>query len=603
MGVTRLKLRKVYSGDFLASSSSGSDFVLDNDITMMNRAGNEFRLRDSDQTAILQANNIFESNAAGYYRRGLIKRNAFNFLPDLAASGFDIEGDQTFDDFIKDKFAVSSGGERHLVTQVPVNGPAYGKLLEFGLIDEEGKPVFKNDPNDLFYPFIITDDGQRISYITEGEHERGFDETEHAYIEDRRELRHVHDGIMAITEEADGIQIDRVAPAFIEDVIGTVVGNDPYSEAGRPFYKKIMTMNIFDDPEDSSPSTGPKFEAVDTTTSQTEADSKALCRLFKVQSPNSSNQYAFGISKEGRVFLHVPKSLTGKSPQEVGKSVDASFAGLVKTVIGRDQNTGYSLDLRTKGAVKLDIGTAQGPDPEESEQVAVDLTLRGKIRTTYGGRGGRETILTGSDFRSTSGSTMDMIDGNCVRISGGEEAVEAFSISHNAGAGGYKFKCGGDAGFTVLGKTMETYAQLRQSTFALNDTKLVLAGVDSTTVFAGAMARTVIAGSISDTITAGNYALTTGVGNAAFSVGTGNFTATVGTGNLALTAGGGNVSITGGITTVITSGAVTAITSPVNTIGTAAIGFSVVGIPGPGAPHIDYITGFPILGLPTHIRG
>jgi hypothetical protein len=607
IGVTRMKLRKVYSGDFLASSSSGSDIVLDSDVIVTNRAGNEFRLRDADQTAILQSNNVFESNAAGYYRRGLVKRNAFNFLPDLASSGYDLTGDQSFDDFIDGKFIVSDDDpyeqNRYLVGQVPVDSPAYARLLEFGLINEEGIPVFKNDPDDLFYPFIVTDDGQRISYVTEGEHEIGFDSTEHAYTEDRRELRHVHDGIMAVTEEADGVQIDRVAPAFIEDVIGTVVGNDPYSDAGRPFYKKILTMGVFDDPEDASPSTGPKFEAVDTVTSQTEADTKALCRLFHVRSPNTSNQYAFGISKEGRVFLHVPKSVTGKSPQEKGKSVDASFAGLVKTVIGKDDNTGYSLDCRTKGGVKLDIGTNQGPDSEVSEQVSVDLTLRGKIRTTYLGRGGRETILTGSDFRSTTGSSMDLIDGNCIRQVGGEEAVEAFSVSHNAGAGGYKFKCGGDAGYTVLGKTMETYAQLRQSTFALSDTKIMLAGVDSTTVFTGAISRTVIAGTIADTITTGAYALNVATGNISMAVATGNIVASVGTGNLVLTAGGGNIALTAGIATVITSTATVAITSPATKTGVAAVGGTVAGAPGPGSPHIDYITGLPILGLPHHIIG
>lgn len=606
LGVTRLKMRKVYSGDFLASSSGGADFVLDNDVSMMNRAGNELRLRDADQTAILQANNIFESNAAGYYRRGLIKRNAFNFLQDLAVSGYDTREDGVFDvdDLVGDGSFVISDTDpyedgRYLVGKVPVGSPAYDKLLEFGLIDEEGIPVFPNDPDDPNYPFVVTGDGQRIGYVVTGEHEVGFDSTDECYIEDRKDLRHVHDGIMAVTEEADGVQIDRVAPAFIEDVMGTVVGNDPYSEAGRPFYKKILTMNVFEDSEDGSVSTGPKFETVDTTTSQTEADTKALCRLFKVRSPTSSNQYAFGITKEGRVFLHIPRSLNGRSAAEKGKSVDASIAGLVKTVIGKDPNTGLSLDFKTKGGVKLDIGSTQGPDPEEAEQLSVDLTLRGKIRTTYAGRGTRETILTGGDFRSASGSIMDIADGNYVRQIGGEEAVEAVSISHNAGAGGYKFKCGGDKGETVLGKTMRTYAQLRQSTFALNDLKTILGGVDSTTVFAGGIVRTVIAGNIADTITTGNYTLSVSAGNILQQVATGNFTASVGTGNLALTAGGGNVTFTAGVATTISSGATLALTSPSTKIGAAVVGTFVLGSPGPPAPHLDYLTGRPPLGPGT----
>jgi len=608
LGVTRIKLRKAYSGDFLASSSSGSDILLDRDAFFTNRAGNEFKLRDSDQTAILQTVNVFESNSAGYYRRGLIKRNAFNFLPDLAASGFDINGTKTIDEFLDGKFNVAKDKDGNVVynyvNQIPTDGPAFDKLAEFGLVDSNGKPVFPNDPSkpvpgaSTYYPYTVAPDGQRISYATHGEPEISFDSTDQCYVEDRKEIRNTHDGIMAVTEDGDGVQIDKIPPILIEDVLGTVVGNDPYTQSGRSLYKQILKMRVFDSPDDKLVSTGPKFDPVNTVTSQTEADTRALCRLFKVTSPTSGNQYAFGITKEGRVFLHIPKSLTGTS-NEKGKSVDANIAGAVKTIIGRDDNSGLSLDLRTQGGVKLDIGAFNNRDPDQPESIAVDLILHGKIRTTYAGIQGRENVINGSDFRSVGSSALDFIQGNYVRQVGGEEAVEATSITHNAGFGGLKFKSAGDVNRTTLGKTSELYAQDKDSTFALNNKRTIIAGIDSTTVLLGSMSRTVVAGDISDTATVGNINATVTTGNMTASVATGNYSVNVGTGNLSLTAGGGNATVTGGITTTISAGATAAIASPVTKIGMTVVGSAIAGAPGPPAMCFDSLTGMALLGVPT----
>jgi hypothetical protein len=609
LGVTRLKLRKAYSGDFLASSSSGSDILLDRDVYLTNRAGNELKLRDSDQTLVVQTVNVFESNSAGYYRRGLIKRNAFNLLPDLAASGFDINGSKSMVEFLTGKFNTvkdSNGVDIYnYVNQVPIDGPAFDKLNEFGLVDEFGVPAFPNNPNKpapgsaSYYPYTVSPDGQRISYVTHGEPEISFDSTDQCYVEDRREIRHTSDGIMAVTEDGDGVQVDKVSPIFIEDVLGTIVGNDPYTSSGRSLYKQILKMRVFDSPDDKSVSSGPKFSPVNTVTSQTEANTQALCRLFKVTSPTNGNQYAFGITKEGRVFLHVPKSLTG-SPNDKGKSIDANIAGSVKTIIGKDDNSGVSLDLKTQGGVKLDIGSFSNNDPDQPESIAVDLTLHGKIRTTYAGTQGRENVLNGSDFRSVGGSALDFIQGSYVRQVGGEEAVEAASITHNAGVGGLKFKSAGDVNRTTLGKTSELYAQDRQSNFALNDTKMIIAGNDSTTVLVGGISRTVIAGAgITDTVTTGNLTNTVTTGNMTSSVVTGNYSVNVGAGNLSLTAGGGNVTITGGITTTLSAGTVMSISAPVTKIGMTVVGNAIAGAPGPPSMCLDSLSGQPLLGIPT----
>lgn len=604
LGIVRLKSRKGYCGDFLASASDGAEMVLDRDAYLTNRAGNEIRLRDSDQTFVLQAPNVFESNSAGTYRRGLIRRMAFNLQPDLALAGFDPSED-IFSDWVAGKFNVDGdadlfSGARNLLNQVTVGTLAYENLLGFGLINDDGTPssFIDSDPDDLFYPYVVTSDGMRISYVVDGEHNASFSDTMHCYVEDRLELRHTHDGVMPVTEEGDGVQIDTTTPILIEDVRGTVVGNDPHTEAGRQLYKRIMTMNVFTSDDQQGPSPGPEFGTIDTSQDLNGANTRALARLFRVFAPEGSNQFAFGISKEGRVFLHVPAGQTGLDDK--GKSIDMNVAGLIKAIVGAD-TTRTSLDLKMMGGVKLDIGAfSDDADPDAPELVSVDLNLKGKIRTNYAGPGGREALVTGNDVSSTSGSKFEMVQGSVVRNVGGGEAVEAFSITHNAGMGGYKQKCAGDYNNTVLGKTTELYAQLRQSTFALNDVKIVIAGVDSTTVLLGSIARTVAAGAgIVDTVTAGNYLASVATGNHIVNVGTGNLVATVGAGNLALTAMGGPVTITASLTATLAAATVANIAAPITKIGLSVAGSAVAGIPGPPSPHLDYITGLPLMGIPT----
>lgn len=575
LNVLRLKSRKGYSGDFVASSSDGSDFILDRDVYFTNRAGNEFRLRDSDQTTVLQTRNEFVSNAAGYYRRGLIKRNAFNFLPDL--------------------YPLDSKGKP--ATIIAKTHPAYNILLQFGLIKADGTQNFPNDPNNLLYPYMVMPDGQRISYITHGEQDQNFVDVPYGYIEDRTELRHISDGIMPVTEEGDGFQIDPPFPVFIEDVKGTVIGNDFQSDAGRPLYKRILTMRLFNNPDQATPSDGPIFEPVDLVTRLGIADDVALARLFRIVSPNGSNEYAFGVTKEGKVLIHVPKTKVG-DPNEKGKSVDLNVAGLIKAIVGVDENSGNkSLDIKLQGGVSLDIGRM-------TDGTSIRLNLKGKITKIHNGNDAvgitNEEIYGGSTHRSVSASHLHVIGGNHIENVGAEKVVQAFSSALNAGLGGMKNNCVGDAVLTILGKTQEQYGKLHTSTYALGKNKKSISGVDSTTVLAGSITRTVIAGAgISDTVTAGGIKQTIGVGNFSTTVGAGNLTATVGAGNLALTASAGAASLTSSLVTTITAGMVAAINAPVVKIGVIVIGTAVAGVPGPPTVYLDPITGLPALGLPN----
>lgn len=589
-GTVRLKLRKAYPGDFLASSSGGADIYLDKDVNLSNRAGNEFILRDADQTAVLQTVNEYTTNAAGSYRRGLIKRNAFTFPQDIFPLDDKTSGLEPYNIEVDDPTYFYN-------QKVPKDSPAYPILLGFNLIKEDGSKVFDAQQGITEYPYVVTSDGQRINYIVTGENENSFSDWPHAYIEDRKELRHISDGVMSVTEEGDGFQIDP-REVFIEDVHGTVVGNDFSSTDGQRNYKRILKMDMFPSPYHSEPIGGPNLTAVDNM-NQEVLDSVALARLYRIQSPNNSNQYVFGVNKEGRVFLHVPSSKTAETPNDTGRSVDFHAEGLVKAIVGKDPGTELSTTVNLIGGAQYEIG--RGP-----KGVSVDTLCHGPVNLSI--LGGDYTNNTpaydirvdGSCSRTMSGTDFMYSRGTSVRKSGAGAITEGDSISHVAGFGGYKVTSSGDLGFTVLGKTMEMYAQVVMTNFALGNIKLTLAGVDTHTMLAGAITRTLVAGAgITDTVATGNIALSVGIGNVSTAVGTGNVAVTSGVGNLALTAGAGPIAITSSLATTLTAGVATSITSPTTKIGIAVVGVATAGVPGPPGPHLDFITGLPIFGVPT----
>lgn len=603
LDVVRLKARKGYSGDFVASSSSGADFILDRDVYFTNRGGSEMRLRDSDQTLVVQTVNEFTASSAGYRRLGLIKRNALNLLPDLYLSGETEDGvvrGQDVEDFFAQKAAESPDGNVY-VDNVLTDSPAFKKLKEFGLVDDSGNVVFDNQENALLYPYIVSPDGQRSSYVVDFERDSTLVEAAEAYVEDRQELFHTHNGIMAVTDEGDGVQIDHpLERVFIEDVKGTVVGNDAYTGPGRQLYKQILTMSIFGDADDwVNPEETPSFSPVDTLMSGNEAKTKALARLFRIKCPaDDSSQYTFGITKEGRVYLHVPRSKTGL-PGEVGRSLDASIAGTIKAIVGADPER-ISVDFKSTGGIRLDVGAFQDTN---GDSVSVDVTYQGKVNTTYAGTAAAQTTYNGSKFDSIGGQRTTFVRGSDVTVCSSTKSIRAENMRLDIGTGGIATRSAGDVDQTTLGRTTRQYALLRQTTMALGQTTVSLAGVDS---------YTMLVGSKSTFVAAGNYSVGTGTGNYSIAVGAGNLSATIGAGNLALATGAGSASlvtaagsasVASSVNTNVVAGAVANVTAPVVKVGAAIVGSAVAGVPGPPAPHFDYITGLPLRGVPTVLIG
>ena len=262
----RHKLRHIQPGNIVASSSQGSDFVLDEGVTLANRRGNEIRLRDEDQTFLTRALQQYHAMAGARIYGGMVQRDA-NLLPtSMVSDGKEWDSlNQTLggeplseDDFGPD----TKYQEGHLIPPMPlarslddfgnlkkplvqVNGhlDPYTFLRNGGFIDDQGAVITSDFVADAVYGgkpiFRVAQGGKGNAAINPGAQ---------TLTEYRIELAHTSDGRLPVTEQTDLFDADRLPPSdpdtegtspnapYIEMVMGSVVGNDPFSASGREQY-------------------------------------------------------------------------------------------------------------------------------------------------------------------------------------------------------------------------------------------------------------------------------------------------------------------------------------------------------------------------------
>tara|TARA_X000000950_G_C13916530_1_gene661301 strand:- start:4673 stop:7036 length:2364 start_codon:yes stop_codon:yes gene_type:complete len=273
---TRFKLRHMEPGMVVASSAQGSDLVLDESATLVNRRGNEVRLRDQDQTLITRsvATHMAMSGARVY--AGPVQRDK-NILPK-----------EMFDD--KSNFYTTD------ISNYPETSMAGGWDKQYGKNEENhlqpaavfrrnednqnifvvsgGLPWQNLDPfNFLYFGGFIGSDGDNsnvnlkpsyyggrsfhrvgilqgaTSLPTQGEYDAANVATGKAVTEFRVEVEQEADLTLPVTEGTDGLDADKLPSTkgsgvmpMVEFVLGSVVGNDFYNEPdtyGKPIVPSI----------------------------------------------------------------------------------------------------------------------------------------------------------------------------------------------------------------------------------------------------------------------------------------------------------------------------------------------------------------------------
>lgn len=578
----RLKLKP---GDVGGLSSSGSEFSLTKDVRFYNRAGDGIELRDVDRTLITQTIHRLDSTSGVFSITGPIRRSAL-FLPtDIASENGQLktETDRYFGQKVLQNTGpgVSGGGYKYS------NGQ--GKLLGSFLNTDEFPPVTYSNGRRAFYP------ATNVAVNFE-DPDTAFGAV--AYTERRTQISHTTDVTQEVREEIDGFSGNRPR-LYIEEIAGTTVGNDPDSTEGLRQYGRLVKPVIFDDI--FQPGRG-KFRMEEVPRGphepDTETDTTTGGYLFRLKPPGRQDvitEYAYSVSKQGKVFLNIPGSVVERYPSgSKNVSAEVNLEGALKAFIGAETKRNASIILSLVGGIIANIGHLDnGKAFEVTSNSSVDFTCAGtndEDNMAYRAniQGNESKVVTGDSIQNTLGAISHTANGGY--------SVRADAINHSA-SNGLNANYGG---ISVLSSAKSQY-QYAQSVLE--------------TIVTQGKISTILAGALVDTVAAGARTYNTLAGATLWNSPAGAYSITVGAGAYTVTVGGGAIAMTAGAAVSITAAAVVAITAGAAMNLTAAAAISLVtpqvllGGPGailgisrglpimpPGMPSLDWLTALPLMG-------
>lgn len=570
-GPTRHKFRKIYPGDIYAASDKGAELILDTDAHLFSKSGGELWLRSEDQSLITTTLDSYTTTAATRRRSGRITRSALTLPVDLTV------------------------GEN---ARIEPDTVLYQLLLDAGLIFEDGS--FPPDINQL--PYIPLESGERLGLVTENLADVT-DPDVRVFTEDRMEIQEFTDQRLPYPDHYgfDGDKIGE-APAwslFIERVVGTVVGNDPYSARGRSQYGKLLKPVLFDTPNATSGQA--RLEPVQ---NSAQSDEKGLAGayLYRMQRPDGLGEMFVSHDKEGHVFLSIPASTSKKSNLGAGRSVEAELKGSAKVVMGANKNDRSSLDLNMTGGMKWTLGTLN------TTNRSLDLNARGGLGLKIGADLDGASVtgeMAGDMGLALEGSMGVSVTEDYIVEANGQMSTSAEAQEQSVGNGDFNQNVLSNINRNIKGQVTSNIGEGRKTTIAKPSTTgpsaeelRILTGNRQTTFGAPATDTITFASSGSRTVqstgplTATWQSATSG--NFSFQATGGTYSVTLGSGVVSMTAA--NINLTGSTNVTITA-------PNINVTGRVALGnptaaLAVVGgVPGP-SPYIDPLTGLPLTGNP-----
>jgi hypothetical protein len=272
-GRRRHKLKMLEAGNVAGNSAQGADFLLNESVYLANRRGNELWIRDSDQAIVTRSLQRFHAGAGVRLYSGMVQRDStllptqmftdtVNWTSDrqvneqgIAIPSNDLEGEST-----SGVFAPADVFNPEKLLRMGYSDPT--DVLRRGLyIDEEGQ----------IYDSLVTPDatygGKTMFRVSTDPNLNGIlDPSADVFTEWRVEVSHTSDGTLPVTEQTDGVDIDRInnsSPQLGADgtgdpnplirsanarmvsmVMGTAIGNDPIND--RENYGRPLVPSLFD---------------------------------------------------------------------------------------------------------------------------------------------------------------------------------------------------------------------------------------------------------------------------------------------------------------------------------------------------------------------
>jgi len=545
----RHKLRHMEPGNVVASSSQGADLVLNESVLLANRRGNEVHLRDQDQALILRSLQQFHAGSGFRLYAGMVQRDA-TFLPSqMASDGVDWASSRQIDE------------EGNPLTETLLDEAAYaeGILTPAGVFqqDGDGTPLADlilgedTDPNDFLKLGLFLDDdgtlrgdnspdaiygGKPLYRVSSTGENAAADSTADTLTEYRIELAHISDGTLPVTEQTDGFDAERLPSGspldndpegvsinspFLEFVLGSVVGNDAFSEKGRAVYGQPLRPQIFDG-DVRSPVLATGVGSPLSTHSAT---------LMRVRPPlgGGGDPSFISFTKDGRLFSSVAgpgntwsmeASLgagirLGAGTEPGGESLSADMGGsvIVRARAGRNADNLGILLSSEGGAVKI-FG---GGTFQEGGQAA---------RTAPAGEG--EGALPSLVLEAGTNALLKAV--NTVQINGNQIRLDNAANITLGASSGLDFKSSQGISHSSntyvqssTGKSTYNYSGPKDSNPSNGPLREVSFTGSPATGFAGGTADKyeMLYGDRKETITSGNHETQVAVGNQTYKVGAG----------------------------------------------------------------------------------
>jgi len=455
-------------------------------------------------------------------------------------------------------------------------------------------------------------------------------------VEHRVEVSHTTDGTLPVTEQTDGFDADRLPQtdprqasvpssvrspnaAYVEHVLGTVVGNDPYSVAGVAQYGLPLRPTVFDG-RTASPTMA---SAIGTPLGDHAATMFRVTPPFPL-SPDLQQTW-WSVTKDGRVRASVAGP-PGSNSAEIafqnglrlsagvstsGQSFDFEAGGSLRLHAQRgndDANVGVEVSSET-GAVRIYAGgneTTPGPIQRLAptgggEGSAPGLTMEARQNVLI--KAGKSVSISAPELNIRDNGRLKLAANDAVDISSsGKVGTTAKEVSVTST---------GQTQLAFSGPTdsLPTNGPLRTTTFAGTPVTGFIGGpADRYTMVYGDRLESFILGNDTTLIATGNITKGTAAGFFTAS-GTGN-TAVLGPGGAAVTATVGAATLTAAAGAAIITGSASALVASVGPTvvrGAAVVLSATGGKVGPivSASDLDLLTGLPLItflmGSPTHL--
>ena len=430
IGRTRKKMRQVEPGNIMASSSQGSDLILNESVTLANRRGNEIILRDQDQALVTRTLQTFHAGAGVRTYSGMVQRDSA-LLPTQAwadavdwASPLQISEDGT--PLQSEDFPTVDDPEAYL-----------GPLFTPNPVFDAGLPISSSDPREFLKRGLYIDDQGRLydNLPTEGSTYGGKrfwrvskdggdgipDPSAEVFSEFRIEVSHTSDGTLPVTEQTDGIDIDRLLPStpqrdlagevspnptnrspnapMVSLVLGTAVGNDPVSD--RSTYGRPLVAQLYG--KDGS------FAPLIRSAADGEDPGQHAAYLLRVANPYDPSQpEAFmAVTKSGSFRSYFPGS---------GSESHQEFYQAGKKVVLGNQNSGASSVTEADGYIGFsNVGKGRGLD-----NLGLELTsAAGAVKLFAGGA----LTGTGTALGEVGSAALDVLQNTGLWLESAQNAI------------------------------------------------------------------------------------------------------------------------------------------------------------------------------------